>query len=92
MAVNRKPGEKMYIDWVGDQPRLLTDVITGEIMRVHIFATTLGVSSMIYAEAFPNEKPYNIEADILDQRAKFPNAYLMPKKQDNDNQQQQQQP
>ena len=25
-------------------------------MRVHIFATTLGVSSMIYAEAFPNEK------------------------------------
>ena len=56
MAVNRKPGEKMYIDWVGDQPRLLTDVTTVEIMRVHIFATTLGVSSMIYAEAFPNEK------------------------------------
>ena len=25
MAVNRKPGEKMYIDWVGDQPELLTD-------------------------------------------------------------------
>lgn len=25
MAVNRKPGEKMYIDWVGDQPGLLTD-------------------------------------------------------------------
>ena len=56
MAVNRKPGEKMYIDWVGDQPGLLTDVTTGEIMRVHIFSTTLGVSSMIYAEAFPNEK------------------------------------
>lgn len=56
MAVNRKPGEKMYIDWVGDQPGLLTDVTTGEIIRVHIFATTLGVSSMIYAEAFPNEK------------------------------------
>lgn len=37
MAVNRKPGEKMYIDWVGDQPGLLTDVTTGEIMRVHIF-------------------------------------------------------
>lgn len=34
MAVNRKPGEKMYIDWVGDQPGLLTDVTTGEIMRV----------------------------------------------------------
>ena len=25
MAVNRIPGEKMYIDWVGDQPELLID-------------------------------------------------------------------
>ena len=56
MAVNRVPGEKMYIDWVGDQPELLTDTETGEIKKVHIFATTLGVSSLIYAEAFPNEK------------------------------------
>lgn len=56
MAVNRKPGEKMYIDWVGDQPELLTDAETGEIKKVHIFATTLGVSNLIYAEAFPNEK------------------------------------
>ena len=56
MAVNRVPGEKMYIDWVGDQPRLLVDVETGEIKKVHIFTTTLGVSSLIYAEAFPNEK------------------------------------
>lgn len=62
MAVNRKPGERMYIDWVGDQPELLTDIQTGEIRKVHIFATTMGVSSMIYAEAFPNEKlPYFIE-------------------------------
>ena len=35
---------------------LLTDTETGEIKKVHIFATTLGVSSLIYAEAFPNEK------------------------------------
>ncbi len=56
MAVNRIPGEKMYIDWVGDQPELLTDTETGEIKKVHIFATTLGVSNLIYAEAFPNEK------------------------------------
>ena len=40
MAVNRIPGEKMYIDWVGDQPELLTDTETGEIKKVHIFATT----------------------------------------------------
>ena len=56
MAVNRIPGEKMYIDWVGDQPELLTDTEIGEINEVHIFATTLGISSLIYAEAFPNEK------------------------------------
>lgn len=56
MPVNRKPGEKMYIDWVGDQPELITDVETGEIQKVHLFLTTLGVSSLMYAEAFPNEK------------------------------------
>lgn len=56
MAVERVPGEKMYIDWVGDQPYLLTDPSTGEAKKVHIFATTLGVSSLIYAEAFMNEK------------------------------------
>ena len=56
MAVERIPGEKMYIDWIGDQPELLTDPETGEICKVHIFTTTLGVSSMIYAEAFLDEK------------------------------------
>ena len=56
MPVERIPGEKMYIDWVGDQPELLVDLTTGEIKPVHIFTTTLGVSSLIYAEAFANEK------------------------------------
>ena len=56
MPVERIPGEKMYIDWVGDHPSLLTDPETGEIIEVHIFATTLGVSSLIYAEIFPDEK------------------------------------
>ena len=56
MPVERIPGEKMYIDWVGDHPALLTDPETGEIKEVHIFATTLGVSSLIYAEIFPDEK------------------------------------
>ena len=31
MAVEQVPGEKMYIDWVGDQPELLTDPETGEV-------------------------------------------------------------
>ena len=56
MAVERVPGEKMYIDWVGDQPELLLIPETGDVKAVHIFATTLGVSSLIYAEAFLDEK------------------------------------
>lgn len=65
MAVERVPGEKMYIDWVGDHPELLTDPETGEISEVHVFATTLGLSSLIYAEAFPNEKlPSFIEGTV----------------------------
>ena len=56
MAVERVPGEKMYIDWVGDHPELITDPETGEQIKVHIFATTLGLSSLIYAEAFADEK------------------------------------
>lgn len=56
MAVERVPGEKMYIDWVGDKPYLICDPATGEMKQVHIFATTLGVSSMVYAEAFLDEE------------------------------------
>ena len=40
MPVERIPGEKMYIDLVGDQPELLLDTTTGELRKVHIFTTT----------------------------------------------------
>lgn len=56
MPVERIPGERMYIDWVGDQPELLVDPSTGEVKKVHVFATTLGFSSCVYAEIFPDEK------------------------------------
>lgn len=56
MPVERIPGERMYIDWVGDQPELLLDPSSGELKKVHIFATTLGFSSLVYAEIFLNEK------------------------------------
>lgn len=56
MAMERIPGEKVYIDWVGDQPELLLDVETGELKKVHVFVTTVGVSSLIYAEIFEDEK------------------------------------
>lgn len=56
MAVERVPGERVFIDWVGDQPQLLLDKSAGELRKIHIFVTTVGVSSLIYAEAFPDEK------------------------------------
>ena len=56
MPVERIPGERMYIDWVGDQPELLLDPATGEVKKVHVFTTTLGFSSCVYAEIFLNEK------------------------------------
>lgn len=56
MALERVPGEKMYIDWVGDEPELLTDPATGDIKPVCVFTTTMGVSSRVFAEIFPDEK------------------------------------
>ncbi len=35
MAVERILREKLYIDWVGEQPELLVDPETGEIQKVH---------------------------------------------------------
>ena len=32
MPVERISGEKIYIDWVGDQPELLLDTITDELV------------------------------------------------------------
>lgn len=55
MAVERVPGEKMYIDWVGDQPEIYLDAQTGELKKVHVFVTTLGFSSYAYSEVFPDE-------------------------------------
>lgn len=56
MVVERIPGEKVYIDWIGDQPALLTDSAAGELKKVHFFVTTVGVSNLVYAEAFEDEK------------------------------------
>lgn len=52
MAVERIPGEKVYIDWVGDTPEILLNRNTGELCKVHFFVTTVGVSNLLYAEAF----------------------------------------
>ena len=80
MAVERISGERVYIDWVGDQPELMVDPQTGELWKVHIFVTTIGVSSMIYAEAFTDEKLANFIAGTvhaLDYYGAIP-KYLVP--------------
>ncbi len=55
MAVERKPGEKMYIDWAGDRVTVILKDL-GTSVKVHLFVTTMGLSSLIYAEAFLEEK------------------------------------
>ena len=65
MPVERVPGERMYIDWVGDQPALLAHPVTGEMQKVHIFATTMGFSSNVYSEVFLNEKIHNFVAGVV---------------------------
>ena len=56
MVVERIPGEKVYIDWIGEQPEILVDTHTGEVKKVHFYVTTIGVSNLLYAEAFEDEK------------------------------------
>ena len=65
MVVERIPGEKVYIDWVGDQPQILIDSHTGEMLKVHFFVTTVGVSNLVYAEAFMDEKLPNFIAGTI---------------------------
>ena len=80
MPVERIPGERMYIDWVGDQPELLTDPATGEIHKVHVLTTTLGFGSMVYAEVFPDEKLPNFIAGVVHALAYYGAVpkYLVP--------------
>lgn len=65
MPVERIPGERVYIDWVGDKPELVVDPETGEIFKVHVFVTTVGVSNCIYAEIFPDERMANFIAGTV---------------------------
>ena len=68
MVVERIPGEKVYIDWIGDQPEILLNPTTGELHKVHFFVTTVGVSNLIYAEAFEDEKLPNFIAGTVHAR------------------------
>ena len=55
----RKAGELMEVDWMGDTLACMVDAATGEITEAHFFVSTLGYSLYPYVEAFPNEKESN---------------------------------
>ena len=63
--MKRIPGEKDYIDWVGDQPEILANSSTVDIKKVHFFVTTVGVNNLVYAEAVENEKLHNFIAGTV---------------------------
>ena len=80
MPVERVPGERIYIDWVGDKPELVVDTTTGEAFKVHVFVTTVGVSNCIYAEIFKDERMANFIAGTV-HAIEYYNAvpkYLVP--------------
>ena len=62
MVVERIPGEKVYIDWVGDQPEILVDSSTGEIKKVHFFVTTVGAVSYTHLDVYKRQRCDRIKA------------------------------
>ncbi len=55
MHINRKPGERVEVDWAGD-PAHFTDPATGEIVNANVFVGVMPYSQYTYAEAFFDEK------------------------------------
>jgi transposase len=51
----RKAGELMEVDWMGDTLACVVDEKTGELITAHFFVSILGYSGYPYVEAFPNE-------------------------------------
>lgn len=48
-------GEKMFIDFAGQRPKLV-EPTTGEVTEVELFVAVLGASSYTYAEAIPSQE------------------------------------
>lgn len=55
----RKAGETMEVDWMGDTLDCVVNGSTGELITAHFFVATLGYSALPYVEAFPNEQEGN---------------------------------
>jgi transposase len=55
MRIDRKAGEKLFVDWSGD-PAEFIDPETGEVRQAPLFVAVLGTSSYLYAEATRTEQ------------------------------------
>jgi transposase len=56
LIIERKPGQKLYIDWVGDTLKCVRGDEGGNPITAYFFITTLGVSSYPFCMAFPSMK------------------------------------
>jgi transposase len=50
-----KAGEKMFVDFAGQRPKIV-DPKTGEVIAVELFVAVLGASSFTYAEAIASQE------------------------------------
>ncbi|HPR89975.1 MAG TPA: IS21 family transposase [Synergistaceae bacterium] len=53
MHIERKPGERMEVDWAGKGMKI-RDSVTGEERGMHLFVAVLPASQYAYVEAFPD--------------------------------------
>ena len=61
----RKAGEVMEVDWMGDTLDCVVNRETGELTAAHFFVSVMGYSGYPYVEAFPNELEINwISANV----------------------------
>ena len=60
MHINRKPGERMEVDWAG-QTASIRDSVTGENIKAYIFVAVLPASQYTYVEALATQ---NLESWI----------------------------
>lgn len=55
MHMDHKAGDKVYIDFAGEKLSY-TDMATGEVKEVEVFAAILGCSQLTYVEAVPTQR------------------------------------
>jgi len=60
MHINRKPAERMEVDWAG-QTASIRDNVTGDDIPMYVFVAVLPASQYTYVEAFPTQ---NLESWI----------------------------